>query len=45
MLLEHIPIKDQDPHISIKALSRCKFEFQRDKIGVVHNPFLIEREC
>ena len=45
MLLEHIPIKDKYPHISIKALSRCKFEFHRDKIRVDDNPFLVEREC
>jgi len=45
MLLEYIPTEEQDVDILSKALSRCKFEFHKDKIGVADNPFLIEREC
>eukprot|EP00253_Pinus_taeda_P028380 PITA_28380 len=45
MLLEYIPTKKQDADIFTKAMSRCKFEFHRDKIGIVDNPFLVEREC
>lgn len=45
MLLEYIPTKEQDADILTKALSRCKFEFHRNKIGVADNPFLVEREC
>ena len=44
MLLEYIPTEYQDVDILTKALSRCKFEFHIDKIGVADNPFLIERE-
>ena len=45
MLLECIPTEEQDIDILIKELSRCKFEFHRDRIGVADNPFLVEREC
>lgn len=45
MLLEYIPTEVQDVDILTKALSRCKFEFHRDKIRVVDNPFLFEMEC
>jgi len=45
MLLEYIPAVKQDADILTKALSRCKFEFQRERIGVANNPFLVERGC
>jgi len=45
MLLEYIPTKEQDVDFLKKALSRCKFEFHKDRIGVDDNPFLVEREC
>eukprot|EP00253_Pinus_taeda_P022814 PITA_22814 len=45
MLLEYIPTEEKDVDILTKALSRCTFEFHRDRIGVADNPFLIEREC
>ena len=45
MLLNYIPMEEKDVDILTKALSRCKFEFHREKIGVVDNPFLVEREC
>ena len=45
MLLDYIPTEEQDADILTKALPRCKFEFHRDMIRVVDNPFLVEREC
>ena len=45
MLLLYVSTKEQDANILTKALSKCKFEFHRDKIGVTNNPFLFEREC
>lgn len=45
MLLQYISTEEQDAGILTKALSKCKFEFHRDMIGVVDNPFLAEREC
>ena len=45
MLLQYISIEEQDADILTKELSKCKFEFHRDRIGVVDNPFLFERKC
>ena len=45
MLLQYISTEEQDADILTKALSKCKFEFHRDRIGVADNPFLVEREC
>jgi hypothetical protein len=45
MLLQYIPTEDQDAVILMKALTRSKFEYHRDRIGVKDNPFLVEREC
>ena len=45
MLLQYIPMKDQDVDILKKALTRRKFEYHRGKIGVKDNPYLVEREC
>jgi len=45
MLLDYIPTKEQDVDILTNALSRCKFEFHRDRIKLADNPFLVEREC
>ena len=45
MLLGYIPMEEQDADILTKALSRCKFKFHRDRIEVVDNPFLVDREC
>eukprot|EP00253_Pinus_taeda_P025417 PITA_25417 len=44
MLLQYVSTEEQDANILNKALSKCKFEFHRDKIGVIDNPFLVERE-
>ena len=45
MLLHYIPMEDQDADILTKALTRRKFEYHRDKIGVKDIPFLVERDC
>eukprot|EP00253_Pinus_taeda_P029949 PITA_29949 len=45
MLLQYVSTKEQDGDILTKALSKCKFKFHRDRIGVIDNPFLVEREC
>jgi hypothetical protein len=45
MFLQYIPMEDQDADILTKALTRSKFEYHRDRIGVKDNPFLVEREC
>jgi hypothetical protein len=45
MLLQYIPTEDQDANILTKALTKGKFEYHRDRIGVKDNPFLVEREC
>eukprot|EP00253_Pinus_taeda_P017403 PITA_17403 len=45
MLLLYVSTKEQDVDILTKALSKCKFEFHRNKIGVTNNLFLVEREC
>jgi hypothetical protein len=49
MLLQYIPTEDQDADILTKALTRRKFKYHRDRIGVKDNPFLVpflvEREC
>jgi hypothetical protein len=45
MLLQYIPTEDQDADILTKVLTRSKFEYHRDEIGVKDNLFLVEREC
>ena len=45
ILLQYIPMEDQDVDILTKALTRRKFEYHRDRIEVKYNPFLVEREC
>lgn len=45
MLLQYISTEEQDADILTKALSKCKFKFHRDMIGVADNPFLVESEC
>ena len=45
MLLQYIPMEDQDVDILTKALTRRKFEYNRDRIGVKDNPYIIERDC
>ena len=45
MLLLYVLTKEQDADILTKALSKCTFEFHKDNIGVIDNPFLVEREC
>jgi hypothetical protein len=45
MFLQYIPTEDQDADILMKAFTRRKFEYHRDRIGVKDNLFLFEREC
>jgi hypothetical protein len=45
MLLQYIPTEELDVDILTKALTRRKFEYHKDRIGVKDNPFLVEREC
>jgi hypothetical protein len=45
MLLQYIPMEHRDADILMKALTRSKFEYHRDRIGVKDNPFLVEKEC
>jgi hypothetical protein len=45
MFLQYIPMEDRDADILTKALTRSKFKYHRDRIGVKDNPFLAEREC
>eukprot|EP00253_Pinus_taeda_P015260 PITA_15260 len=45
MLLSYIPKEDQDADILTKVLTRRKFKYHRDRIGVIDNPYLVEREC
>ena len=45
MLLQHIPMEDQDADILVKALARSKLEYHTGRIEVAHNTFLVEREC
>ena len=45
MFLQYIPTEDQDADILMKALTRGKIKYHRDRIGVKDNPFLVEREC
>ena len=45
MLLQYIPMEDQDADILMKALTRRKFEYHRGRIGVAYNPYLVESEC
>ena len=44
MMLLYVSAEEQDADILTKALSKCKFEFHKDRIGVTTNPFLVERE-
>jgi len=39
MMLEYTPTEQKD------ADSICKLEFHRNRIKVVDNPFLVQREC
>lgn len=43
--LHYIPMDEQIADILTKALMKSKFEFFRDKLGVVQNTFLAKREC
>ena len=43
--LRYVPTDEQTMDVLTKPLSKMKFEYFRDKIGVVENAPLAEREC
>ena len=43
--LRYIPTDEQTADVLTKPLSKTKFEYFRDKLGVVENVRLAEREC
>ena len=45
MKLQYISIDEQIADILTKPLSKVKFVYFRDKLGVMENDFLSEREC
>ena len=45
MMLQYIPMEDQDADILTKVLTKRKLEYHKDMIGVKDNPFIVEREC
>ena len=43
--LQYVPMDEQIVDVFLKPLGRGKFVYFRDKLGVVENVFLVEREC
>jgi len=43
--LQYVPTNEQVVDILTKGLPKGKFEYFREKMGVVENPFLTKREC
>jgi hypothetical protein len=43
--IQYVPIAKQTTYIFTKPLSLTKFVYFRDKLGVVENALLVEREC
>ena len=43
--LRYIPTHEQTADVLTKPLSKTKFEYFRDKLGVMENAPLTEREC
>jgi len=43
--LQYVPTNGQVVDILTKGLSKGKFEYFREKLGVVENPFVTKREC
>ena len=43
--MEYIQTNEKVVDIFTKALCRQSFEKFRDKLGLLLNPFLVEREC
>ena len=43
--LRYIPTDEQTADVLTKPLSKTKFEYFRDKLGLVENASLAEREC
>ena len=45
MEIRYIPMEEHIVDMITKSLCRGKFEYFRDKLGVVENVSLAEREC
>jgi hypothetical protein len=43
--LQYVSTNEQVADIMTKGLPKGKFEYFREKLGVVENPFLTKREC
>jgi hypothetical protein len=43
--IQYVPTTEQTTDILTKPLSLTKFVYFRDKLGVVENASLVEREC
>ena len=43
--IQYVPVAEQNTDISTKPLSLTKYVYFRDKLGVVENASLAEREC
>jgi len=43
--LRYVSTNEQVADILTKGLSKGKFEYFREKLGVIENPFLTKREC
>jgi hypothetical protein len=45
VLVQYLPTDEQIADVLTKPLAKSKFEYFRDKLGVVENAPLAEREC
>jgi hypothetical protein len=45
VLMQYLPTDEQIADVLTKPLAKSKFEYFRDKLGVVENTPLVKREC
>jgi hypothetical protein len=45
VLVQYLPTDEQITDVLTKPLAKSKFEYFRDKLGVVENAPLVKREC
>jgi hypothetical protein len=45
VLVQYLPTNEQIADVLTKPLAKLKFEYFRDKLGVVENGLLADREC
>jgi hypothetical protein len=45
VLVQYLPTDEQVVDVLTKPLTRTKFEYFRDRLGMVENASLAEREC